>query len=106
MLHKVNITQDPEYAGRPHRSRGGGNYWDVTITLKNGERLVCPRVEANGGRGDTYGWETREAVFDKFKMLAGAVLKPTQIDSALNAIMSMETASDVRSVVDALIPSR
>ena len=82
------------------------HWWDVTVTLKNGERLVAPRVEANGGRGDTYGWETREAVFDKFKMLAGSVLKPAQVDAALNAIMSMETASDVRSVVDTLIPAR
>ena len=106
MLHKVNITQDPEMVGRPHRSRGGGNWWDVTVTLKNGERLVAPRVEANGGRGDTYGWETREAVFDKFRMLAGAVLKPAQVDSALNAIMSMETASDVRGIVDTVIPHR
>jgi hypothetical protein len=37
-------------------------------------------------------------------MLAGAVLKPAQVDSALNAIMSMETASDVRTVVDTVIP--
>ena len=76
------------------------------MTLKNGERLVAPRVEASGGRGDTYGWESREAVFDKFKMLAGAVLKPSQVDAALNAIMSMEQAADVRKVVDTVIPVR
>lgn len=106
MLKKVNITQDPEYVGRPHRSRGGGHYWDLTVTLKNGERLSAPRIEATGGRGDTYGWETREAVFDKFKMLAGAVLKPSQVDAALNAIMSMEQAADVRKIVDTVIPRR
>jgi hypothetical protein len=27
LLKRVNITQDPEYVGRPHRSRGGGHYW-------------------------------------------------------------------------------
>ncbi len=106
MLKKVDITQDPDSVGRPHRSRGGGHYWDLTVTLKNGERLVAPRVEASGGRGDTYGWESREAVFDKFKMLAGAVLKPSQVDAALNAIMSMEQAADVRKVVDTVIPAR
>jgi 2-methylcitrate dehydratase PrpD len=106
MLKKVNITQEPDYVGRPHRSRGGGHYWDLTVTLKNGERLIAPRIEATGGRGDTYGWETREAVFDKFKMLAGAVLKPTQVDAALNAIMSMEQAADVRTIVDTVIPRR
>ena len=106
LLHKVNIAQHPEMVGRPHRSLGGEHWWDVTVTLKNGERLVAPRVEANGGRGDSYGWQSREAVFDKFRMLAGAVLKPSQVDSALNAIMSMETAADVRSVVDTLIPAR
>src|SRR5215210_97874 len=106
MLHKVNITQDPDTAGRPHRSLGGAHWWDVTVTLKNGERLVCPRVEANGGRGDSYGWQSREAVFDKFRMLAGAVLKPAQVDSALNAIMSMEGAADVRSIVDTVVPGR
>jgi 2-methylcitrate dehydratase PrpD len=106
LLHKVNVTQDPETAGRPHRALGGAHWWDVTVTLKNGERLVAPRVEANGGRGDSYGWDSREAVFDKFRMLAGAVLNPRQVDSALNAIMSMETAADVRSVVDTVIPAQ
>jgi 2-methylcitrate dehydratase PrpD len=106
LLKKVDITQDPDIIGRPHRSRGGNHYWDLTVTLKNGERLVAPRVESTGGRGDTYGWETREAVFDKFRMLAGAVLKPSQVDAALNAIMSMEQAADVRTVVDAVVPGR
>jgi 2-methylcitrate dehydratase PrpD len=106
LLHKVNVTQDPETAGRPHRARGGSHWWDVTVTLKNGERLVAPRVEANGGRGDSYGWTSREAVFDKFRMLAGAALKPSQVDSALNAIMGMETAADVRSIVDTVVPVR
>ena len=106
MLKKVNITQDPEYVGRPHRSRGSGHYWDLTVTLKNGARLIAPRIEATGGRGDTYGWEAREAVFDKFKMLAGAVLKPAQADAALNSIMSMEQAADVRKIVDTVIPRR
>ena len=106
MLKKVHISQDPEYCGRPHRSRGGGNWWDLSVTLINGERLVAPRVEAYGGRGDTYGWETKEAVFDKFKMLAGAVLNPSQVDAALNAIMELDKAKDVRAVVDAVIPQR
>jgi 2-methylcitrate dehydratase PrpD len=106
MLKRVNISQDPEYCGRPNRSRGGAHYWDVAVTLKNGERLVAPRVEAFGGRGDTYGWETREAVFAKFKMLAGHVLKPAQVDAALNAIMELEKAQDVRAVVDTVIPAR
>ncbi len=106
LLHKVNIIQDPETVGRPHRALGGSHWWDVTVTLKNGERLVCPRVEANGGRGDSYGWKDKEAVFDKFKMLAGSVLKSSQVDAALNAIMSMETASDVRSVVDTVVQGR
>jgi 2-methylcitrate dehydratase PrpD len=104
MLKKVNITQDPDYVGRPQRALGGAHYWDLTVTLKNGERLVAPRIEATGGRGDTYGWENREAVFDKFKMLAGAVLKPSQVDAALNGIMSMEQAADVRKIVDPVIP--
>ena len=106
LLHKVNVSQDPETAGRPHRSLGGAHWWDVTVTLKNGERLVCPRVEANGGRGDSYGWNDREAVFDKFRMLGGSVLKPTQVDAALNAIMGMEHSADVRSVVDTVVPAR
>ena len=106
MLKKVNITQDPEYVGRPHRAKGGGHYWDVTVTLKNGEKLHAPRSEATGGRGDTYGWETREAVFEKFKMLAGSVLKPSQIDAAMNEIMGMEKVADVRKVVDMCVPQR
>jgi 2-methylcitrate dehydratase PrpD len=106
MLKKVNITQDPEYVGRPHRAKGGGHYWDVTVTLKNGEKLHAPRSEATGGRGDTYGWETREAVFEKFKMLAGSVLKPAQIDAAMNEIMGMEKVSDVRRIVDLCVPQR
>lgn len=104
MLKRVHICQDPEYCGRPYRSRGGAHWWDVTVVLKNGERLAAPRVEAYGGRGDTYGWETREAVFAKFKLLAGAVLKPAQVDAALNAIMELDKAQDVRVVVDTVIP--
>ena len=106
MLQRVNITQDPDVVGRPHRSRGGGNWCELSVKLRNGERLAAPRIEANGGRGDTYGWETRDAVFDKFRMLAGAVLKPAQVDSALNAIMDLEKAQDVCSVVDTVIPTR
>jgi hypothetical protein len=34
------------------------------------------------------------------------VLKPPQVDAALNAIMSMEQAADVRKVVDAVVPAR
>jgi 2-methylcitrate dehydratase PrpD len=106
LLEKVNITQDPETQGRPHRSLGGAHWWDVTVTLKNGERIICPRVEANGGRGDSYNWESREAVCDKFRMLAGAVLKESQVDAALNAIMSMEQVADVRKVVDTVVAVR
>ena len=106
MLKRVSIVQDPEYVGRPHRSRGGSHWLDLTVTLKNGERLATARVEANNARGDTYGWETKEAVFEKFKMLAGAVLKPAQVDSALNAIMALEQAKDVRAIVDTVIPQR
>ena len=68
--------------------------------------MRVPRVEANNARGDTYGWETKEAVFEKFKMLAGSALKPAQVDSALNAIMEMEKAADVRAIVDTVIPAR
>ena len=64
---------------------------------------MATRVEASGGRGDTYGWETRDAVFNKFRMLAGTVLKPAQVDAALNAIMDMDKAHDVRSIVDTVI---
>jgi len=106
LLKRVNITQDRDYVGRPHRAKGGGNWWDVTVILKDGERLAAPRVEAVGGRGDTYGWETKDAVFEKFKMLAGAVLKPAQVDAALNAIMALDKAADVRAVVDTVIPQR
>ena len=103
LLKKVNITQDPDYADRPYRARGGGHYWDLSVTLTNGERLTAPRSEATGGRGHTYGWETREAVFDKFKLQAGAILKPSQADAALNAVMSMDQDSDLRKVVDTLV---
>jgi 2-methylcitrate dehydratase PrpD len=106
MLKRVSIVQDPEHVGRPHRARGGTHWLDLTVTLKNGERLVTPRVEANNARGDTYGWETKEAVFEKFRMLAGAVLSPSQADAALNVIMDLDKAKDVRAVVDSVIPQR
>jgi len=34
------------------------------------------------------------------------VLKPAQADAALNSIMSMEQAADVRKIVDTVIPRR
>jgi 2-methylcitrate dehydratase PrpD len=106
MLKRVSIVQDSEHAGRPHRARGGSHWLDLTVTLKNGERLVAPRVEANNARGDTYGWETKEAVFEKFKMLATSVLSASQADAALNAIMDLDKAKDVRAIVDSVIPQR
>ncbi len=71
--------------------------------MKTGERLIAPRVDGHGG---VYNWANKEAVFDKFKMLAGAVLKAAQVDAALNLIMSLEQAADVRKIVDTVIPPR
>lgn len=96
LLRRVNVVQDRETAGRPDRALGGESWWDVNVTLKNGERHNA-RVE---GFGDTFGWESKESVFEKFKMLAGAVLKPGQVDSALNAVMEMDKARDVRGIMD------
>ena len=106
LLKIVNVTQDRDYVGRPHRSIGGGHFWELTVTLKNGERLTAPRMEAAGARGNVYGWETREAVFGKFKELAGTALKPSQADIALNAIMELDQATDMRKIVDTLVPAR
>jgi hypothetical protein len=39
-------------------------------------------------------------------MLAGHVLKPAQVDSALNAIMDLDKARDVRAVVDTVVVAR
>jgi hypothetical protein len=39
-------------------------------------------------------------------MLAGSVLKPAQIDAAMNEIMGMEKVSDVRRIVDLCVPQR
>ena len=102
LLRRVNVVQDRETAGRPDRALGGENWWDVSVNLKNGERLNT-RVE---GFGDTYGWESKESVVEKFKMLAGSVLKPTQVDSAINAVMDLEKASDVRRIMDTVTRSR
>jgi 2-methylcitrate dehydratase PrpD len=102
MLKRVSIEQHREVVGRPSRALGGESYCEVSVTLKNGQTLSS-RAE---GHGDTYGWATRDKVFEKFKMLAGAVLPASQVDAALNSIMEMEKASDVRSVVDTVTLSR
>lgn len=96
LLKRVNVVQDRDTAGRPSRALGGEVWWDIDVNLKNGMRLHT-RVEA---MGDTFGWEQREAVFEKFRMLAGAVLKPAQVDAALNALMELEKARNVRAVMD------
>lgn len=106
LLKRSTVTQDRDHIGRPHRARGGGTWWDVSVTLKNGERLEWPRVTAAGGHGKVYGWESREAVFDKFKMLAGVKLSASQADAALNALMDLDKASDVRKVFDTLFVAR
>lgn len=38
--------------------------------------------------------------FDKFKMLAGAVLSSSKVDAALSSIIELERASHVRRVAD------
>ncbi len=96
LLKRVNIVQDRAMAGRPSRSAGGQEWWDITVKLKNGKSIVADRLE---GHGDHYGWKDRDAVFQKFKTLAGAVLKQGQIDAALNAVMDLEKTKDICEVV-------
>lgn len=102
LLKRVNIEQHREVLGRPNRALGGESYCEVSVTLKNGQ-VLSSRAE---GHGDTYGWESRDKVFAKFKMLAGAVLPSSQVDNALNSIMEMEKADDVRHIVDTVTLSR
>ncbi len=103
MLKRINITQDRDYLDRPNRARAGSHHLDLTVNLKNGQQLIAPRIEGGGARGDTYGWEHQDAIFKKFKMLASPVLKSSQIDLALNAIMDMDHAVDVSKIIDTLI---
>jgi 2-methylcitrate dehydratase PrpD len=102
LLKRVNITQDPEMAGRAHRAMGGQTWWDISVKLKNGKLLVAERIE---GHGDSYSWNEREAVFEKFRRLAGTVLQPAQVDAALNAVMTLEDSRDVGEVTRLLVPS-
>lgn len=102
LLARVNIVQDPDMASRPHRAVGGQTWWDIRVRLKNGEVLAAPRIE---GHGDSYGWNEREAVFEKFRMLAGAVLAPSAVDAAINALMALDRSRDVAEVVALLTPA-
>ena len=96
MLKRVTIKQLDDYEGRPNRSLGGEVCWDVNVRLKNGQTLST-RVHDHG---DTYRWEQREAVLDKFRMLAGAVLPERQVEQAIKRFMALEQESNVRDVVD------
>lgn len=96
MLKKVHIKQLDEYAGRPNRALGGESYWEITVRLKDGRELHT-RVQ---GHGDTYGWEQREAVLDKFRLLAGTVLPKEQVEQAIQRIMNLEQEQNVREVMD------
>jgi hypothetical protein len=80
----------------------GRERWDVTVRLKDGTCIVAERYE---GHGDTYGWKDREAVFEKFKSLAGAVLAHSQLDSVINAVMELEKSKDVSELADVLTPT-
>ena len=102
LLKRVNIVQDREMAGRPHRAAGGQEWWDITVKLKNGTSIVADRLN---GHGDHYGWKDREAVYGKFKSNAAGVLQPSQIDATINAIMELEKCKDVAEVVSLLTPA-
>jgi 2-methylcitrate dehydratase PrpD len=102
LLKRVNISQDSEMAGRPHRALGGQTWWDVAIKLKNGKVLVADRVE---GHGEHYTWQDKEAVFAKFRSLAGVVLAAGQIDAVVNAIMDLERAKNISEIVKLLLPA-
>lgn len=99
LLERVNIVQAPDLAGRPHRALGGQTWWDISVKLRNGTTLVADRIE---GHGDSYGWNERDAVFAKFRQLAGTVLEPSRIDAALNSVMELEKSDDVSKVVKLL----
>jgi 2-methylcitrate dehydratase PrpD len=96
MLKRVTIKQLDDYAGRPNRSLGGEGYWDVNVHLKSGQTLST-RVHDHG---DTYRWEQREAVLDKFRMLARAVLPEPKVEEAIKRFMALEQERNVRDVVD------
>ena len=66
------------------------------MRLKTGQTLST-RVHDHG---DTYRWEQREAVLDKFRMLAGAVLPEQQVEQAIKRFMALEQESNVRDAVD------
>ncbi len=99
MLKRVTIKQLDDYEGRPARSLGGESYWDVDVHLKNGQTLSTRAY----GHGDTYGWEHRDAVLDKFRMLAGAVLPKPQVDQAAERFMALEQERNVRDVIDLVV---
>jgi len=96
MLKRVTIKQLDDYAGRPNRSLGGEVYWDVNVHLKSGQTLST-RVHDHG---DTYRWEQREAVLDKFRMLARAVLPEPKVEEAIKRFMALEQERNIRDVVD------
>jgi 2-methylcitrate dehydratase PrpD len=99
MLKRVTIKQLDEYAGRPNRSLGGEVYWDVNVRLKNGQTLSTRAY----GHGDTYGWAQKDAVLDKFRMLAGEVLPKPQVDQAVERFMALEQEKNVRDVVNLVV---
>jgi len=101
LLKRVNIVQDSAIAGRPHRTLGGQEWWDIAVKLKNGKSIVADRLE---GHGDAYGWKDRDAVFQKFMTSAGAVLKQGEIDTALNAVMELEKSDDIGEMVKLFVP--
>jgi 2-methylcitrate dehydratase PrpD len=102
LMKKISITQDREMTGRPGRSSGGESWIDMTVILTNGESHHI-RIE---GVGDRWGWDDRELVQEKFRSLASKVLKPAQVDAALNAILGMDQAADIGAVVETITLKR
>ncbi len=70
-------------------------------------RVLGTRIETNSvNAAMANGTLGHSEDFDDFGAGHQAVLKPAQVDSALNALMDLDKARDVRSIVDTLILPR
>ena len=99
LLPKVEVVTNDEYTASYERVPVRHDT-RVTVTLKNGERVMG---EAGGDKGDLSQSKTDAEIEEKFRVLTEGVLGAKRVDAVLDALWQLEKAEDISRIPPMLV---
>jgi len=94
-LEKVVVNAHPEW---PH-DRASRRKTPVTITMKDGRTFTRLVEKVRGSPGNPM---TRDELVDKYRGCASRVLKGDRLEHSIAALESLETISDIKTLIEEL----